>query len=118
MPLALPEGLSEEEMIIKESLMDKVSEKLEKVINANTERKKPYWVIAKVKFMTELGGRGASLYMRPCNIKPPVVKSSFVYEIDNIKGCKTLLWMCHPDYLEVVPVNKVTALPQHMVTPT
>lgn len=79
----------------KEGLTSEFNRQLEKIINENQSIDK-YWVLGKVKFPKEYGGKVGKVFLQGCLEKPPLVAESFLYEIDNRKGCKTLLWVMHP----------------------
>ncbi len=79
---------------------------MEKIINANSS-KDVYWILGKVKFPEDLGGQVGRTFLQASDTKPPVVKNSFLYEVDNRKGVKTLLWVMHPDgSLRLPTLNK------------
>jgi hypothetical protein len=56
-----------------------------------------YWILGKSK--TEAIGTKTVVrpFLEACMEKPPVVKESFVYEVDNKRGVKTLLWVVYPN---------------------
>ncbi len=69
--------------------------KLEKILNKNAHKDK-YWVLGKVKIEKRKGKDIAKPFLQACDEKPGIVKESFVYEVDNRRGVKTLLWVMHP----------------------
>ena len=72
------------------------NEQLEKILNVNSATEK-YWIWGKLRFPENLGGKIGRTFLQACLEKPPVVASSFLYEVDNTRGIKTLLWVMHPD---------------------
>lgn len=96
--LILPQSSSpmDEHMQAREGMTNHFNTELEKILNANAHKDK-YWVLGKVR----VHRRGDKHILRPflqaCDEKPGVVKESFVYEVDNRRGVKTLLWVLHPD---------------------
>lgn len=80
----------------KKGLTDQFNKQMENILNANKSVDR-YWILGKVRFPTELGGHVGRTFLEACLEKPPLIKSAFLYEVDNRQGCKTLLWVMHPD---------------------
>jgi len=97
--LILPEStqkeLREQHENAKAGLMSHFNEELEKIMNANKGPDR-YWVLGKVNFPDNLGGKVGRVFLQACLEKPPIVANSFLYEVDNRRGVKTLLWVMHP----------------------
>ena len=110
MPLLVPDYIAERET--KENLRRHFNEKMENVINANKD-KDSFYILGKVKFLPEYGGKVGRVFLDASDTKPPVVKGTFVYFVDNKAGTKELLWTCDNNELNLVPLNK-----KHLVTPT
>lgn len=90
----------------KEGLHKEFNRQLEKLINENQNHDK-FYVLGKVKFPKEYGGKVGRVFLEGCLEKPPLVKDAFLYEVDNRKGCKTLLWVMNPDgKLRLPTLNK------------
>lgn len=90
----------------KKGLHDEFSRQLEKLINENQKHDK-FWVLGKVKFPEEFTGKVGRVFLEGCLEKPPLVKDAFLYEVDNRKGCKTLLWIMNPNgELRLPTLNK------------
>jgi hypothetical protein len=83
---------------------------MEKVINRNKDKDR-FWILGKVKFLPEHGGKVARSFLDACDEKPPLIKESFVYEVDNRRGTKELLWTCDSRGLRIVPTNKLIPVP-------
>lgn len=80
----------------KEGLIKCFNEQLEKILNQNSN-KDEYYILGKVKFPKELGGKVGRTFLEASDVKPPLVKESFVYHVDNKRGVKTLLWVMNPN---------------------
>lgn len=79
---------------------------MEKILNANANKEK-YWILGKVNFPDEYQGSIGRTFLQACDSKPPVVKNAFLYEVDNKRGIKTILWVMHPDgSLRLPTLNK------------
>lgn len=84
--------------------------KLEKILSENS-KKDLYWVLGKVKIHDEKGKSLARPYLQAMDAKPPLIKESFVYEVDNKRGVKTLLWVMNPDNTLTFPtLNKTISV--------
>ena len=75
---------------------------LEDILNENKHRDK-YWIIGKAKIEKKKGKDIVRPFLQACAEKPGIVKESFVYEVDNRRGVKTLLWVMHPGDLLSFP---------------
>lgn len=91
----------------KESMLKEINEsrqnltahynaEMERILNENAS-KDTYWILGKVRFPPELGGKVGRAFLEASDSKPPLVKDAFLYEVDNKRGCKTLLWVMNPD---------------------
>lgn len=90
----------------RESLTNHYNAQMESILNENAH-KDIYWILGKVRFPEEYGGKVGRTFLQASDSKPPVVKNSFLYEIDNKRGVKTLLWVMHPDgSLRLPTLNK------------
>jgi len=87
----------------REGLVNVFNRKLETLINLNSNKDK-FYVIGSLVFPDS--GNVGKVLVESCDEKPPVIKGTFVYEVDNREGTKQLLWTCDQDNLNVVPTNK------------
>lgn len=94
----------------KSGLVNQFNQELEKIINEN-QSVDLYWILGKVRFPPEYNGNYAKVFLEACAEKPPLVKESFLYEVDNRKGIKTLLWVMHPgDKLSLPTLGKTISV--------
>lgn len=87
---------------VREGMTEHFNKELEKIMNANTSRE-VYWILGKVRTLKKKGTVILRPFLQACAEKPPVIKESFVYEVDNTRGVKTLLWIMHPGDLLSFP---------------
>lgn len=80
----------------REGMTSHFNQALEKILNENSQKDK-YWILGKAKVHRKGDKRVVRPFLQACDEKPPLVKESFVYEVDNRRGVKTLLWVMHPD---------------------
>ena len=69
---------------------------MEKILNENKHKDK-YWILGKAKIEKKKGKDIVRPFLQACDEKPLIIKESFVYEVDNRRGVKTLLWIMHPE---------------------
>lgn len=94
----------------KRGLTDEFNSRMEEIINEYQHLDK-YWILGKVRFPKEHSGKVGRVFLKGCMEKPPLVKDAFLYEVDNRRGAKTLLWVLHPDGTMRLPtLNKTVSL--------
>ena len=89
-------------MEARKGITDHFNVELEKLLNANTH-KDLYWILGKAKVHRKNGKDIVRPFLQACDEKPGLVRESFVYEVDNRRGVKTLLWVMHPGDLLSFP---------------
>lgn len=95
----------DQHMNAKNGLINHFNSELEKILNENSNKDK-YWILGKVKF-EEGNNKVGRTFLEASDSKPPLVKNSFLYEVDNKRGVKTLLWVMNPDgSLRMPTLNK------------
>lgn len=83
-------------------ITNEFNERLEKILNRNKNKDK-YWILGKAKIEKKNGKDIVRPFLQACEEKPGIIKESFVYEVDNRRGVKTLLWIMHPGDLLSFP---------------
>lgn len=79
----------------KKGLTDHFNNALEKILNENS-KVDLYWILGKAKIEKKKGTDVVRPFLQACLEKPGLIKETFVYEVDNKRGVKTLLWVMHP----------------------
>lgn len=87
---------------MRQGITDHFNVLLEKILNENTH-KDTYWILGKAKLERKKGKDIIRPFLQVCDEKPGLIKESFVYEVDNRRGVKTLLWVMHPGDLLSFP---------------
>lgn len=90
-----PETQLQEHIEKREGITNHFNKALETLLN-NNKHKYKYWILGKVKLEHHKGKDIVRPFLQACDEKPGVIKESFVYEVDNRRGVKTLLWVMHP----------------------
>lgn len=106
MSLLIPKHLGDEQVSEeRKGLNDHFNKEMERLINKNKGKKK-FYILGKLRFPPEFGGKVGRVFLDASDAKPPVVKGTFVYEVDNRSGTKQLLWTCDNQNLNIIPTNK------------
>lgn len=87
----------------REGMTNQFNSMLEKILSENSHRQEIYWILGKAKVEKKKGKDIIRPFLQACAEKPGIVKESFVYEVDNSRGVKTLLWVMHPGDLLSFP---------------
>lgn len=87
---------------IREGITNHFNHLMEKILNENTH-KDTYWILGKAKIHRKNGKDIVKPFLQVCDVKPGIIRESFVYEVDNRRGVKTLLWVMHPGDLLSFP---------------
>lgn len=96
----------QQDQMARRGLEAHYNSEMEKILNANSKLDK-YWILGKVRFPEEEGGKVGRTFLEATLSKPPLVTNAFLYEVDNKRGVKTLLWVMHPDgSLRLPTLNK------------
>ena len=94
--LITPKNPVHEHIEAREGVTNHFNREMEKILNANKHKDK-YWILGKASVHRKGDRRLVKPFLQACDEKPPLVKKSFVYEVDNRRGVKMLLWVMHPD---------------------
>lgn len=86
----------------REGITNEFNARLEKILNHNKHKDK-YWILGKAKIEKKGNKDIVRPFLQACEEKPGIIKESFVYEVDNRRGVKTLLWIMHPGDLLSFP---------------
>ena len=86
----------------RQGMKDHFNGLMEKILNENKSLDK-YLILGKVKKERRKGKDIMRPFLQACTEKPEVIRESFVYEVDNRRGVKQLLWVMHPGDLLSFP---------------
>lgn len=100
--LTSPQHQLQQHIETREGITAHFNVELEKILNANKHKEK-YWILGKAKVIKAHGKDIIRPFLQACDEKPGIVRESFVYEVDNTRGAKTLLWIMHPGDLLSFP---------------
>lgn len=83
--------LLDEHRQLREGIDREFNRLMEETINENQD-KDSYYILGKLKFPPEHGGKVGKIFLAPIPVMPPVVTESFCYFVDNKRGAKQLVW--------------------------
>jgi hypothetical protein len=92
----------QEHIDAREGMVSYFNHHMEKLLNANAHKDR-YWILGKVRVEKKKGKDIVRPFLQACDEKPGLIKETFVYEIDNRRGVKSLLWVMHPGDLLSFP---------------
>ncbi len=95
MLITSPKYQLEQHIETRKGITNHFNNMLEKILNDNKHKDK-YWILGKAKVHSRKGKDIVRPFLQVCDEKPGIIKESFVYEVDNTRGVKTLLWVMHP----------------------
>lgn len=95
MLLLSPKNQLEQHIQTREGITNHFNDVLEAILSQNSHKAK-YWILGKAKVEKHNGKDIIRPFLQACDEKPGIIKESFVYEVDNKRGVKTLLWIMHP----------------------
>ena len=90
-----PKAQLEQHVQAREGLTAHFNQEMEKIMNSNKERD-VYWILGKTRIEKKRGKDIVRPFLQACAEKPGIIRESFVYEVDNRRGIKSLLWVMHP----------------------
>lgn len=90
----------------RQRLADRHMNLMDKVMKENDHKKK-YWILGTAKCKRKNGKTTIKPFLKAFDSPPDVQKESYLYEVDNSLGTKTLLWVMHPNNkLSLPSINK------------
>ncbi len=88
--------LGQNHMMQREYMTNRHCRVMQKLMDQNKEKSK-YWILGWVESNRKNGKTKIKPCMQAMDSIPDVTKESYLYEIDNTAGTKTLLWVMHPN---------------------
>jgi hypothetical protein len=99
-------SIGEIHLAARRRLTDRHLNLMEKVMKDNSHKKK-YWILGTARCKRKNGKTTIQPCLNAYDTQPDVRKEAYLYEVDNVEGTKTLLWVMHPDnHLAIPSINK------------
>lgn len=98
--------IGEIHLMARERLTNRHTHLMEKIQKENSHKDK-YWILGMAMSKRKNGKTIIRPFLKAYYSQPDVQKESYLYEVDNIAGTKTLLWVMHPNNkLSLPTINK------------
>jgi hypothetical protein len=88
--------LGENHLAQREYMVNRHARMMQKIMDQNIAKAK-YWILGWVESSRKAGKTRIKPRMQAMDTIPDVTKESYLYEVDNTAGTKTLLWVMHPN---------------------
>lgn len=95
-PVLKEPSIGEIHIAARQRLADRHANLMEKIMTENSHKKK-YWILGTAKCKRKDGKTTIRPYLKAYDTQPDVQKQSYLYEVDNVEGTKSLLWVMHPN---------------------
>lgn len=90
----------------RQRLADRHRDLLDKILRENSHKSK-YWILGMAKARRKNGKTIITPWLKAYNVQPDLQKESYLYEVDNTKGTRQLIWVMQPnDVLNLPTVGK------------
>lgn len=94
----------------RKRLADRHLNLMDKIIKENNHKKR-YWILGMAKCSRKNGRTTIKPCLKAYDKQPDVTKEAYLYEIDNTKGTRELLWVMHPNNKLAMPsINKTISV--------
>lgn len=88
--------LGQNHLMQREYMVNRHARMMQKILNQNASKEK-YWILGWVESKRKNGKTRIKPCMQVCDEMPKVAHESYLYEVDNVAGTQTLLWVMHPN---------------------
>ncbi len=107
-PIAPTRG--EVHLMQRKRLAERHENLMAKILEDNIHKSK-YWVLGMVQTRRKNKKTTITPFLKVFDVQPEVKKESYLYEVDNIAGTKTLVWVMHPnDKLAIPSIGKTISV--------
>lgn len=89
-------SIGEIHIAARQRLTDRHMNLMDKIIKENSHKKK-YWILGMAVCKRKNGRTSIRPSLKAYDVQPDVKKESYLYEVDNTAGTKSLLWVMHPN---------------------
>jgi len=97
-----PMSIGEIHISARRRLCDTHENLMDKIKKENSHKKK-YWILGKASCKRKKGKTTIRPVLKAYDSQPDVQKESYLYEVDNIAGTITLIWVMHPNNKLAMP---------------
>lgn len=80
----------------RKRLTDRHLSMMEQIMKDNSHKSK-YWILGEAKCKRKHGRTTIKPLLEAYDVQPELRQEAYLYEVDNVEGTKTLLWVFHPN---------------------
>jgi len=91
-----PMTFGETHLASRERLSNRHLVLMEKILEKNAHKEK-YWILGWAECKRKNKRTTITPRMQAMDTPPDVTKDSYLYEVDNVAGTRSLLWVMHPN---------------------
>jgi len=103
-------SIGEIHIAARQRLADRHMNLMDKIMKENSHKKK-YWILGMADCKRKNGRTTIRPFLKAYDSQPDIQKEAYLYEIDNMAGTKSLLWVMHPnDKLAIPSINKTISV--------
>lgn len=109
-PVSTEPTKGEIHLLMRKRLTDRHEELMEKILKENSHKEK-YWILGMA--MTKRKNKRTTIkpFLQAYDVQPDVRKEAYLYEVDNIAGTRSLIWVMHPNNKLALPsINKTISV--------
>ncbi len=88
--------LGENHLMQREYMVSRHARMMRKILEQNAGKTK-YWILGWVETRKKNGKTRIKPCLKAMDEMPHVTEESYLYEVDNVAGTNTLLWVMHPN---------------------
>ncbi len=88
--------IGQNHLLQREHLVSRHTAMMEKILEENASKEK-YWILGWAESKRKNGKTKITPKMQAFDKMPDLIKEAYLYEVDNVAGSKTLLWVMHPN---------------------
>jgi hypothetical protein len=93
-------------LLQRKRLTDRHEKLMEKILKENSHKEK-YWILGMAESKRKNGRTTIRPFLKAYDVQPDLRKEAYLYEVDNIEGKRSLLWVMHPnDKLSLPSIGK------------
>jgi len=103
-------SIGEIHIAARQRLADRHMNLMDKIVRENSHKKK-YWILGRADAKRKNGKTTIRPFLKAYDVQPDVQKEAYLYEIDNISGTRSLIWVMHPNNkLSMPSINKTISV--------
>ncbi len=95
-------SIGEIHIAARQRLVDRHMSLMAEIMKENSHKDK-YWILGMAECKRKNGKTRITPFMKAYDVQPEVRKEAYLYEVDNTKGTRVLVWVMHPNNKLAIP---------------